>query len=143
MDSGQKTPAARRMTVPDFRAAKQQGRKLTVLTAYDHLWAGILDESGVDALLVGDTLGMVVQGRESTLPVTLRDMLYHGEMVARAARRSLVIVDLPFMTYQLSPLQARKNAGRIIKETGAAAVKLESGATRRRPSPRWPRSISR
>ncbi|MBL8848841.1 MAG: 3-methyl-2-oxobutanoate hydroxymethyltransferase [Planctomycetaceae bacterium] len=122
-------PAPRRMTVPDFRAAKQAGRKLTVLTAYDHLWASILDESGVDALLVGDTLGMVVQGRESTLPVTLRDMLYHGEMVARAARRSLVIVDLPFMTYQLSPLQARRNAGRIIKETGAAAVKLESGAT--------------
>ena len=127
MSAAASTP--RRITVPDFRAAKQHGRKLTVLTAYDHLWAGILDEAGVDALLVGDSLGMVVQGRESTLPVTLRDVIYHGEMVARAAKRALVIVDMPFMTYQLSPLQARKNAGRIIKETGAAAVKLESGAT--------------
>lgn len=122
-------PTPRRITVPDFRAAKQGGRKLTVLTAYDHLWAAILDEAGIDAILVGDSLGMVVQGRDSTLPVTLRDVLYHGEMVARAAKRALVIVDMPFMTYQLSPLQARKNAGRIIKETGAAAVKLESGAT--------------
>ena len=85
-------PTPRRMTVPDFRAAKQHGRRLTVLTAYDHLWASILDEAGVDALLVGDTLGMVVQGRESTLPVTLRDVLYHGEMVARAAQRE---PDLP------------------------------------------------
>lgn len=120
--------SARPITVPGFLAAKQQGRKLSVLTAYDHLWAGILDEAGVDALLVGDTLGMVVQGRDSTLPVTMRDMLYHGEMVARAVKRALVIVDLPFMSYQLSPRQAVRNAGRILKQTGAAAVKLESGA---------------
>ena len=119
---------AKRITVPDFHAAKRQGRKLSVLTAYDYLWAGILDEAGVDALLVGDTLGMVVQGRDSTLPVTMRDMLYHGEMVARAVKRALVIVDLPFMSYQLSPRQAVRNAGRILKQTGAAAVKLESGA---------------
>lgn len=118
----------RRVTVPDFRAAKQHGRKLSVLTAYDYLTAGMLDEAGVDAILVGDTLGMVVQGRESTLPVTVRDMLYHGEIVARAAKRALVIVDLPFMSYQLGPKQALKTAGRIIKETGCGAVKLESGA---------------
>jgi 3-methyl-2-oxobutanoate hydroxymethyltransferase len=122
------TPASRRMTVPDFRAAKSHGRKLTVLTAYDYLTAGILDEAGVDALLVGDTLGMVVQGRESTLPVTVRDMIYHGEIVARAVQRALVIVDLPFMSYQVGPKQAIKNAGRILKETGCGAVKLESGA---------------
>jgi len=117
------------MTVPDFRATKQQGRKLSVLTAYDYLWAAILDEAGVDAILVGDTLGMVVQGRESTLPVTMRDMLYHAEMVVRAVKRALVIVDLPFMSYQLGPKHALKNAGRILKETGCGAVKLESGAS--------------
>jgi 3-methyl-2-oxobutanoate hydroxymethyltransferase len=122
----------RRITVPDFRQAKGSGHKLAVLTAYDWLTATILDETGVDALLVGDTLGMVVQGNESTLPVTLEQMIYHGEMVARAARRALVIVDLPFMTYQVGPRQAVRNAGRVIKETGAAAVKLESGATQAR-----------
>lgn len=122
------TSGNRRMTVPDFRAAKQHGRKLAVLTAYDHLWAGILDEAGVDAILVGDTLGMVVQGRDSTLPVTVRDMIYHAEMVVRAVRHALVIVDLPFMSYQVSPQQAVRNAGQILKRTGAAAVKIESGA---------------
>jgi 3-methyl-2-oxobutanoate hydroxymethyltransferase len=108
------------------------GRKLAVLTAYVWLTASILDESGVDALLVGDTLGMVVQGRESTLSVTLEQMIYHGEMVARAAKRALVIVDLPFMSYQVGPRQAVRNAGRVLKETGADAVKLESGATQAR-----------
>lgn len=122
----------RRMTVPEFRRAKAAGRKLTVLTAYDWLTASILDESGVDALLVGDTLGMVVQGRDSTLPVTLEQMIYHGEMVARAAKRAMVIVDLPFMSYQVGPRQAVRNAGRVLKETGADAVKLESGATQAR-----------
>jgi 3-methyl-2-oxobutanoate hydroxymethyltransferase len=116
-----------RITVPDFVKAKSQGRKLAVVTAYDHLWAGLLDSSGVDALLVGDSLGMVVQGKDTTLPVTLDEMIYHGEMVARAARRSLVIVDLPFMSYQVSSRQALKSAGRVLKETGAAAVKLEGG----------------
>ena len=115
------------MTVPRFAAAKGQGRRLSVLTAYDHLWAGLFDEAGVDAILVGDSLGMVVQGRSTTLPVTLEQMIYHAEMVARAVKRALVIVDLPFMTYQVSPAQAVENAGRILKETGAAAVKLEGG----------------
>lgn len=117
----------RSITVPDFVKAKAAGRRLSVLTAYDFLTASIFDAAGVDALLVGDSLGMVVQGRSSTLPVTLQQMIYHGEMVARAAKHSLVIVDLPFMTYQVSKRQAVRNAGRILKETGAGAVKLEGG----------------
>lgn len=123
-DSPGRTPA---MTVPRFQAAKAQGKKLAVVTAYDFLWGQIFDEAGVDALLVGDSLGMVVQGRSTTLPVTLDQMIYHGELVARAARRALVIVDLPFMSYQVSPEQAVASAGRVLKETGAAAVKLEGG----------------
>jgi len=115
------------VTVPRFVAAKEAGRKLAVLTAYDHLWAGIFDDAGVDAILVGDTVGMVVQGRSTTLPVTLEQMIYHGEMVARAVKRALVIVDMPFLSYQVSPEQAVANAGRILKETGASAVKLEGG----------------
>ena len=117
------------MTVPRFQEAKRQGRKLSVLTAYDHLWAGILDAAGVDSILVGDSLGMVVQGRVNTIPVTLDQMIYHAEMVVRAVRRALVIVDLPFMSFHISPSQALENAGRVLKETGAGAVKLEGGVT--------------
>lgn len=115
------------MTVPRFVAAKAQGRKLAVLTAYETAWADIFDSAGVDAILVGDTLGMVVQGKSTTLPVTLDEMIYHGEIVARAAKHAMVIVDLPFMSYQVSPQQAVASAGRVLKETGAAAVKLEGG----------------
>jgi 3-methyl-2-oxobutanoate hydroxymethyltransferase len=115
------------MTVPRFIQSKQAGRKLIVLTAYDYLWAGILDAAGVDAILVGDSLGMVVQGKSSTLPVRLREMIYHAEMVCRAVQNALVIVDLPFMSFQLGPRSAVRNAGRVLKETGAAAVKLEGG----------------
>lgn len=117
----------KKITVPAFREAASSGQKLTMLTAYDYMWAGILDEAGVDSILVGDSLSMVVQGRSTTLPVTLEQMIYHGEMVTRAVRRALVIVDMPFMTYQVSPKQAVRNAGRILKETGADAVKLEGG----------------
>ena len=99
-----------------------------MLTAYDFLWAGLFDEAGVDSLLVGDSLGMVVQGHATTLPVTLEQIIYHTEMVARGVKYALVIADMPFMTYQESPRQAIRNAGRILKETGAAAVKLEGGA---------------
>jgi 3-methyl-2-oxobutanoate hydroxymethyltransferase len=116
------------MTVPEFVQSKAAGRRLAVLTAYDCLWASLLDEAGIDAILVGDTLGMVVQGRDTTLPVTLEQMIYHGEIVARSVRKALVIVDLPFMSYQVSSRQAVRNAGRVLKETGAAAVKLEGGA---------------
>jgi 3-methyl-2-oxobutanoate hydroxymethyltransferase len=115
------------MTVPRFVDAKKRGEKLSVLTAYDFLWAGLLDASGVDAILVGDSLGMVVQGKATTLPVTLEEIIYHAEIVVRAVRRALVIVDMPFMTFQISPAQALENAGRIIKQTGAKAVKLEAG----------------
>lgn len=115
------------VTVPKFVAAKKKGEKLTMLTAYDFLWAGLFDEAGVDSILVGDSLGMVVQGKSTTLPVTLEQMIYHAEIVARAVRRALVVVDLPFLTFHVGPEQAIQNAGRILKETGASAVKLEGG----------------
>src|SRR5262245_33930052 len=115
------------VTLPDFAGWKQQGRKISVLTAYDFPTARLLDSAGVDCLLVGDTLGMVVQGWETTLRVTVDQMVYHTEMVARAARRALVVADLPFLSYQASPEQAILSAGRFLKETGCQAVKLEGG----------------
>jgi len=117
----------RPISVPRFQAAKESGEKLAMVTAYDFLWASVMDSAGVDSILVGDSLGMVVQGHSTTLPVTLDEMIYHAKMVVRGTKRALVVVDLPFMTYQVSPLQALENAGRIIKETGASAVKLEGG----------------
>lgn len=116
------------MTVPRFLKKAHDGVKLSMVTAYDYMWAGLMDEAGVDSILVGDSLAMVVQGHSSTLPVTLEQMIYHGEMVARAVSRALVIVDMPFMSYQVSPEEAVRNAGRIMKETGADAVKLEGGS---------------
>lgn len=115
------------VTVPGFVAAKRKQQRLTMLTAYDFPTARMYDEAGIDSLLVGDSLAMVVQGHETTLPVTLGQIIYHAEMVVRAVRRALVIVDLPFMSYQVSPRQAVRSAGRILKETGAGAVKLEGG----------------
>ena len=100
-----------------------------MLTGYDYPSAKLMDDAGVDSILVGDSLGMVVQGRDTTLPVTLDQMIYHGEMVARATRYALVIVDMSYMSYHVSPQQAVENAGRIMKETGADAVKLEGGET--------------
>lgn len=120
------------MTVPRFVQAKAEGRKLAVLTAYDFLWAGIFDAAGVDAILVGDSLGMVVQGHPTTLPVTLDEMIYHAKIATRAVKHALVIVDLPFLSFQVSPTQTIENAGRILKETGAAAVKLEGGMNQAR-----------
>lgn len=117
----------RPISVPRFKAAKQAEEKLAMITAYDTLWASLMDAAGVDSILVGDSLGMVVQGHSTTLPVTLEEMIYHAKMVVRGTKRALVVVDLPFMTYQVSPQQALENAGRIIKETGASAVKLEGG----------------
>ncbi len=117
-----------RMTVPRFTALKGAGRKICMLTAYDYALAAILDETEVDALLVGDSLSMVVQGHENTLHVTLDEMIYHAEMVGRATRRALVVVDMPFPTYQLGTTTAIANAARILKETRCQAVKLEGGA---------------
>ncbi len=119
--------APRPVTVPDFLSARSRGAKLAVLTAYDATMARLLDAAGVDGLLVGDTLGMVVQGLPDTLSVTLDEIIYHTKMVLRGARRALVIADMPFMSYQLGPQQALENAGRLIKESGAHAVKLEGG----------------
>src|SRR5690242_12609161 len=100
------------VTLPDFARWKQQGRKISVLTAYDFPTARLLDAAGVDCLLVGDSLGMVVQGHGTTLRVTLDQMVYHAEMVARAARRALVVADMPFLSFQASPEQAILSAGR-------------------------------
>ena len=124
------TPTAadvRNVTVPDFVAAKARGVRLTMLTAYDYTMARLLDAAGVDGLLVGDSLGMVVQGQPDSLAVTLDEMVYHTRLVARGVRRSLLVADLPFMSYQVSPQQALESAGRLIKEGGAHAIKLEGG----------------
>jgi 3-methyl-2-oxobutanoate hydroxymethyltransferase len=117
----------RPVTVPDFLSARARGRRLTVLTCYDYTMARLLDAAGVDGLLVGDSLGMVVQGQRDSLAVTLDEMIYHTRLVARGARRSLIMADMPFLSFQVSPQQAVENAGRILKEGGAHAVKLEGG----------------
>ncbi len=106
---------------------KRQGEKITVLTAYDWATAKLLDESGVDVLLVGDSLGMVMLGLENTLSVTMEDMLHHCRAVARGAQRTLLVGDMPFMSYQVSPEQALVNAGRFLQEAGMHAVKVEGG----------------
>ena len=123
------SPAAdvRRVTVPDFLSARSRGVRLTMLTAYDYTMARLLDAAGVDSLLVGDSLGMVVQGGETSLSVTLDEVIYHTRMVARGVRRSLLVADMPFMSFQISPQQALESAGRLVKEGGAHAVKLEGG----------------
>lgn len=117
----------KRLTVPQLRALKGQ-RKISMLTAYDFTMGQLLDEAGVDAILVGDSLSMVVQGHENTLPATLDEMIYHAEMVGRAVRRALVVVDLPFPSYHLGVHRAIESAGRVLKETRCQAVKLEGGA---------------
>jgi 3-methyl-2-oxobutanoate hydroxymethyltransferase len=121
-------PKPRPVTVPEFRAAKARGEKLAVVTAYDYTSARLVDEAGVDAVLVGDSLGMVVQGHPNSLPVTLDEIIYHTRCVVRGVRRALVVADLPFLSYQVSPRQAVRSAGRLVKEGGAHAVKLEGGA---------------
>ncbi len=121
------TESTRPVTILDFARWKTQARPISVLTAYDYTTARLLDDAGVDCLLVGDSLGTAVQGHETTLPVTLDQMVYHAEMVARAALRALVVSDLPFLSYQTSTSDAIRAAGRILKETRCRAVKLEGG----------------
>ena len=116
------------MTVPALRAMKARGERITMITAYDATFARMLDEGGADALLVGDSLGMVVQGLDSTLPVTVDEVVYHCRAVARGTQHAHIVGDMPFMSYQGSMDEALRNAGRFLKEGGAHAVKLEGGA---------------
>jgi 3-methyl-2-oxobutanoate hydroxymethyltransferase len=117
-----------KITIQDFFKKKAENRKITVLTAYDYPFARIVDEAGIDAIIVGDSVGMVVQGLENTLPVTMDEMIYHTKIVSRAVNNALVIGDLPFMSYQASVADAVRNAGRFLKDAGASAVKIEGGA---------------
>ena len=115
------------MTVPDLQRCKRDRKKVIVVTAYDALFARLLEQAGIEVMLVGDSLGVVVQGKSNTLSVTMEDMLYHTKLVAGAARESLVIGDMPFMSYQASREDALRNAARFL-QAGAHAVKLEGGA---------------
>ncbi len=116
------------VTVNDILAMKRRGEKIVALTAYDATFARLEDEAGVDIILVGDSLGMVIQGCESTLPVTLDDVIYHTRACSRGVKRALLVADMPFMSYQASIEQALRGAGRCLKEGGAHAVKLEGSA---------------
>jgi 3-methyl-2-oxobutanoate hydroxymethyltransferase len=121
------TPNGHPIRVPDLKDKKARGEKIVALTAYDATMARLLDRAGVDVLLVGDSLGMVVLGYDNTLAVTLDDMLHHTRAVVRGSTRALVVVDMPFLTYQVSTPEAVRNAGRLLQEGGAGAVKLEGG----------------
>jgi len=114
------------LTIPEFQQHKQQGKKITVVTAYDALFTRIVEQAGLEVILVGDSLGMVVQGKPNTLSVTMEEMLYHTRMVAQAANRALVIGDMPFLSYQVNVEEAVRNAGCFL-QAGAAAVKIEGG----------------
>lgn len=116
-----------KITIQDFLKKKTEKQKITMLTAYDYPFAKIVDEAGIDGIIVGDSVGMVVQGLENTLHVTMDEMIYHTKIVSRAAQNAMVIGDLPFMSYQASIEEAVRNAGRFLKEAGASAVKIEGG----------------
>ncbi|MBO5730750.1 MAG: 3-methyl-2-oxobutanoate hydroxymethyltransferase [Treponema sp.] len=115
-------------TVVSFREAKQKGEKICLLTAYDYSTARLMDEAGINGILVGDSLGNVMLGYEDTISVTMEDMIHHGAAVARGAKNALVIIDMPFMSYQTSVYDAVVNAGRLMKEGRASAIKLEGGS---------------
>lgn len=119
--------SADKVSVPELQRLKASGQKISALTAYDYPFARILDGCGIDVLLVGDSLGTAVQGADTTLPVTLDEMIYHVRLVTRARTRALVVGDMPFLTYQAGICDAIANAGRLLKEGGAEAVKLEGG----------------
>jgi 3-methyl-2-oxobutanoate hydroxymethyltransferase len=117
----------KRITVRTISEMKQRGQRIAALTAYDFLIAQLLDRAGIDIILVGDSLSNVFQGNETTLPVTLDEMIYHTKTVVRGVKRAMVIMDMPFMSYQVNAEEAFRNAGRVMKETGAGGVKLEGG----------------
>ncbi len=126
-ESSQPSAKSRPVTTTEFVAMKKRGERIAVLTAYDYLMAGLVDDCGVDCVLVGDSVGQVFAGEDSTLPVTLEQMIYHARAVRRGLRRALLVVDMPFLTYQVSPEETIRNCGRVLQETGAQAVKLEGG----------------
>lgn len=114
------------ITIPEI-VSRKQGEKITVLTAYDYTFARLIDSAGVDVILVGDSLGSIVSGYSNTLPVTMDEMVYHTRAVRRGVEKALLVADMPFMSYQVDAAEARRNAGRLVKEGGAQAVKLEGG----------------
>jgi 3-methyl-2-oxobutanoate hydroxymethyltransferase len=116
-----------KITTRSLSEMKRRGERIAALTAYDYLMAEILDRSGIDVILVGDSVAMVVQGRHTTVPVTLDQMVYHSQVVAKAAKRALVVGDLPFLSYQVNPDEALRSAGRMVKEALVEAVKVEGG----------------
>ena len=122
--------ARKKITTHSLRLKKKRSEPISILTAYDYSTAQIMDQAGIDAILVGDSLGMVVLGYETTLPVTMEDMLHHCKAVARGAKSALLIGDMPFMSYQISAQEALRNAGRFLQESGMDAVKLEGGTAR-------------
>ncbi len=122
--------ARKRTTVRRLLEMKERGEKIVALTAYDYLFARLVDEAGVDIVLVGDSLGQVMLGYDSTVPVTLEDMIHHGAAVRRGVKDALLVVDMPFLTFQVSPEDTIRNCGRVLKETGAEAVKMEGGSER-------------
>jgi 3-methyl-2-oxobutanoate hydroxymethyltransferase len=117
-----------RLSINELRAMKERGEKIAMLTAYDYPTARLVEQAGVPIILVGDSLGMVVLGYDSTVPVTLEDIIHHTKAVIRGTQRAIVVADMPFLSYQISPEEALRNAGRLMKETGCTAVKLEGGA---------------
>ncbi len=117
------------VTITTLASMKQAGEKITCLTAYDYSFAHLLDSAGIDTIIVGDSVGMVCQGHETTLPVTLSDMVYHTRCVASGCQRTLIVADMPFLSYEVSPEQTFTNAGRLMKEGCAHVVKIEGGRT--------------
>jgi 3-methyl-2-oxobutanoate hydroxymethyltransferase len=120
-------PAGRKVTTKRLLQMKQKGEPIACLTAYDFLMSQLLDRAGIDLILVGDSAGMVIQGKNTTVGVTLDQMLYHSSVVAKGAKRALVVADMPFMSFQVNPDEALRNAGRMVKEAGVEAVKVEGG----------------
>jgi 3-methyl-2-oxobutanoate hydroxymethyltransferase len=127
MTDKDKNEIKRPSSLGDYRKMKESGEKIAVLTAYDFLMARILEECKIDMILVGDSVGMVYSGHDNTLPVTVDDMIYHARAVGRAVKRTPIVVDMPFLSYQVSEAEAIRNCGRVLKETSAVAVKIEGG----------------